>query len=557
VEKICVEKIWLKSYPPHVPAEIDPGRYPSLVTMLEESFAKYADRVAYISMGCKMTYGELDHLSRDFAAGLQNLGIAQGARVALMMPNLLQYPVCLFGVLRAGCIAVNCNPLYTARELEHQLMDSGAEAIVAVENFAATLQDALPNTVLKHVIVTSVGDMLGTVKGNLVDFILKSVKKAIPAWHIPASVRLSAVLKEGRHAGFQHVDIGPQDIAFLQYTGGTTGVAKGAMLTHRNIVSNVLQAEAWISKDLRVAEELIVTALPLYHIFALTANCLIFIMNGNTNLLIVNARDIPGMVKELGKYPFTVITGVNTLFNALLNNPDFAKLDFSKLRLTLGGGMAVQAAVAERWEKVTGTPLIQAYGLTETSPGACVNPVDQKHFNGAIGLPISSTEVSVRDDDGHELPLGEVGEICIRGPQVMAGYWQQPKETELVLGSDGFLRTGDLGYMDQQGYIFLVDRKKDMILVSGFNVYPNEVEAAVALHPGVQEVAAIGVPDERSGEAVKIIVVPKTPDLSVEALITHCRSQLTAYKVPRYVEFRKDLPHTNVGKILRRALKET
>lgn len=551
-----MEKIWLASYPAHIPADIRPEDYPSLVSLLEESFAKYADRTAYISMGRGITYRELDRLSRDFAAGLQSLGVVRGSRVALMMPNLLQYPVCLFGLLRAGCAAVNCNPLYTAHELHHQLEDSGAETIVIVENFATTLQQALPGTSIRNVIVTRMGDLLGFPKGALVDFVVKHIKKLVPKWSLPQALPLRDVLARGRKSNFQRVEIGPQDLAFLQYTGGTTGLAKGAMLSHRNIVSNVLQARAWIASAVREKQELVVTALPLYHIFALTANCLLFIVTGNTNLLIVNARDIPNLVKELGKHPFTIITGVNTLFNALLNNAGFRALDFSRLRLTLGGGMAVQAAVAQRWEQTTGMPLIQAYGLTETSPGAAVNPLDQKHFNGAIGLPISSTEIAIRDDDGNDLPLGEVGEICIRGPQVMQGYWKQPQETAHVLGADGFLRSGDLGYMDPRGYIFLVDRKKDMILVSGFNVYPNEVEDAVSQHPGVREVAAIGAPDEHSGEVVKIIVVRNDPTLTADALIAHCRTLLTRYKVPRQVEFRDELPHTNVGKVLRRALKE-
>ena len=552
-----MEKVWLASYPAHIPADIHPEDYSSLVTLLEESFAKYADRTAYLSMGRGITYRELDELTRHFAAGLQSLGVARGSRVALMMPNLLQYPVCLFGLLRAGCVAVNCNPLYTSHELHHQLQDSGAQTIVVVENFAATVQQALPGTSIRNVIVTRMGDLLGFPKGALVDFVVKRIKKLVPEWHIPQALRLHDVMTRGRQGKFRRVDLGPQDLAFLQYTGGTTGLAKGAMLSHRNIVSNVLQARAWTASAVRDTQELVVTALPLYHIFALTANCLLFIVTGNTNLLIVNARDIPNLVKELGRNPFTIITGVNTLFNALLNNADFRALDFSRLRLTLGGGMAVQASVAQRWEQTTGMPLIQAYGLTETSPGAAVNPLDQKHFNGAIGLPISSTEIAIRDDAGHDLPLGEVGEICIRGPQVMQGYWHQPDETAHVLGADGFLRTGDLGYMDPHGYVFLVDRKKDMILVSGFNVYPNEVEDAVSLHPGVREVAAIGVPSEHSGEVVKIIVVRKDPNLTAEALIEHCRGHLTNYKVPRVVEFRDELPHTNVGKVLRRALKES
>ncbi|HEX5393908.1 MAG TPA: long-chain-fatty-acid--CoA ligase [Rhodocyclaceae bacterium] len=551
-----MEKIWLKSYAKGVPAEIAPSRYPSLVAMVEESFSRFAAKTAYISMGRELSYAELDRLSQNFASYLQSIGLGKGSRVALMMPNVLQYPVCLFGLLRAGCVAVNCNPLYTARELEHQLKDSGAEAIVVVENFASTLQQALPKTAVKHVVVATVGDMLGTVKGPAINFILRKVKKVVPAWSIPGAISFNDALATGGNRTLTPVTVGPEDLAFLQYTGGTTGVSKGAMLTHRNIVSNVLQAEAWISPPVQEGCELIVTALPLYHVFALTANCLVFLMVGASNLLIVNARDIKGMVKEMGKYPFTVITGVNTLFNALLNNEDFCKLDFSRLLVTLGGGMAVQRAVAERWEKVTGKPLAQAYGLTETSPAATINPLSLSGFNDSIGLPISSTEVAIRDDHGHDVTQGQVGEICIRGPQVTSGYWQRPEETALVFHPDGFLRTGDMGYMDKDGFIFLVDRKKDMILVSGFNVYPNEVEAIAVTHPGVLEAAAIGIPDGHSGEAVKLFVVRKDPNLTAEALIAHCRTQLTAYKVPRYIEFRADLPRTNVGKILRRALKE-
>lgn len=551
-----MEKIWLKSYAMGVPAEIAPSRYPSLVAMVEESFSRFAEKTAYISMGRELSYSELDRLSKNFAAYLQSIGLGKGSRVALMMPNVLQYPVCLFGLLRAGCVAVNCNPLYTARELEHQLKDSGAEAIVVVENFAATLQQALPKTAVKHVVVATIGDMLGTVKGAAINFVLRKVKKVVPAWSIANAIPFNDALAKGSQRSFAPVAVGPEDLAFLQYTGGTTGVSKGAMLTHRNIVSNVLQCEAWISPPVQEGRELIVTALPLYHVFALTANCLVFLMIGASNLLIVNARDIKGMVKEMSKYPFTVITGVNTLFNALLNNEDFRNLDFSRLLVTLGGGMAVQRAVADRWEKVTGKPLAQAYGLTETSPAATINPLNLSGFNDSIGLPISSTEVVIRDDHGHDVTLGQVGEICIRGPQVTSGYWQRPEETALVFHPDGFLRTGDMGYMDKDGFIFLVDRKKDMILVSGFNVYPNEVEAVAALHPGVLEAAAIGVPSEHSGEAVKLFVVRKDPNLTAEALIAHCKTQLTGYKVPHLIEFRADLPRTNVGKILRRALKE-
>ena len=551
-----MERIWLKSYPQGVPADISIDHVPSLVALVEQACATYADKVAYISMDRTMTYGELDEQIRAFAGWLQSIGLKKGDRVALMMPNLLQYPVALFGTLRAGCTVVNCNPLYTPRELEHQMKDCGATAIVIVENFAHTLEQVIAHTAIKHVVVTPMGEMLGGVKGALVNFVVRYVKKLVPAWKLPGAIKFKEALARGRRHGAQPVALNHDDVAFLQYTGGTTGVSKGAMLTHGNIASNVMQAHAWIKPVVRDGEEFIITALPLYHIFALTANCLTFVMIGARNLLIANPRDIPGFVKEWGKYPVTVVTGVNTLFNALLDNPDFAKLDFSTMNVTLGGGMAVQAPVAERWLKTVGVPLLQAYGLTETSPAATINPLDMHEFNGAIGLPISSTEVSIRDDHGKEVSQGQVGEICIRGPQVMAGYWQRPEETALVLGADGFLRTGDIGYVDPKGFVFLVDRKKDMILVSGFNVYPNEVEEAVAMHPGVREVAAIGVPDEHSGEAVKIFVVRKDAAVNERALIEHCRGLLTGYKIPKHVEFRDDLPRTNVGKILRRALKE-
>jgi long-chain acyl-CoA synthetase len=550
-----MEKIWLQSYPAGVPAEIDIEHIPSLVALFEQACSTYADKVAYISMGKEMTYRQLEADSMAFAGWLQSKGLKKGDRVALMMPNLLQYPVALFGTLRAGCIVVNCNPLYTPRELEHQLKDSGATAIVIVENFAHTLDQIVAHTAVKHIIVTPMGEMLG-VKGHIVNFVVRHVKKLVPAWDLPGAIRFNSALAAGRKQGWQPVPLAREDIAFLQYTGGTTGVSKGAMLTHANIASNVTQAYRWIKPVIREGEELILTALPLYHIFALTANCLTFLMVGAKNLLIANPRDIPGFVKEWGKYPVTVVTGVNTLFNALLNNPDFAKLDFSTMRVTLGGGMAVQGPVAERWLKVVGVPLLQAYGLTETSPAATINPLDMHEFNGAIGLPISSTEVSIRDDVGSEVPQGQIGEICIRGPQVMKGYWQRPDETDLVFHPDRFLRTGDMGYVDKKGFVFLVDRKKDMILVSGFNVYPNEVEEAVAMHPGVRDVAAIGVADEHSGEAVKIFVVRKDPSVTEKMLIEHCRGLLTGYKCPKHVEFRDDLPRTNVGKILRRALKE-
>lgn len=550
-----MERIWLNSYPEGIPHDIDIEHIPSLVALFEDACAKYGDQVAYISMGKEMTYRQLDEESKHFAGWLQSLGLKKGERVALMMPNLLQYPVALFGTLRAGCVVVNCNPLYTPRELEHQLKDSGATAIVIVENFAHTLQQAIARTVIKHVVVTPMGELLG-LKGLLVNFVVRHVKKLVPAWKLPGSVNFKATLAAGQRHGWKPVPLDRDDIAFLQYTGGTTGVSKGAMLTHGNIASNVTQAYNWIRPVVHEGKEFIITALPLYHIFALTANCLTFLMIGAKNLLIANPRDIPGFVKEWSKYPVSVVTGVNTLFNALLNNPEFAKLDFSSMNVTLGGGMAVQAPVAERWLKTVGVPLMQAYGLTETSPAATINPLDMQEFTGSIGLPISSTEISIRDDYGCEVPTTQIGEICIRGPQVMKGYWNRADETAHVFYPDGFLRTGDVGYIDQKGFVFLVDRKKDMILVSGFNVYPNEVEEAVAMYPGIIDVAAIGVPDEHSGEAVKVFVVRKDPKITERDLIEQCRKVLTGYKIPKHVEFRDDLPRTNVGKILRRALKE-
>ncbi len=551
-----MDKIWLKSYAKSVPPEIGPLAENSLAELMENSCEKFADKTAYISMGKKMTYAELNEQSRAFAAWLQSIGHTKGSRVALMMPNILQYPVCLFGTLRAGCVVVACNPLYTARELEHQIKDSGAETIVVVENFARTVEQILPKVNLKHVVVTPLGEMLGPIKGTLVNFVIKYVKKMVPKWQIPGALNVRQTLQIGRAQRFVKPDITLDDLAFLQYTGGTTGVAKGAMLSHRNIVSNVTQAHAWISPPVREGCEIILTALPLYHIFALTANCLTFLKLGATNVLIANPRDIPGFIKEMKRYPFTVMTGVNTLFNALIHHPDFATVDFSNLMVTLGGGMAVQKPVADRWRDITKSPLVQAYGLTETSPAATINPLAQMEFSPSIGLPISSTEVSIRDDAGAELGIGQVGEICIRGPQVTKGYWGRPDETALVFYSDGYLRTGDMGYIDENGFVFLVDRKKDMILVSGFNVYPNEVEEVVASHPGVREVAAVGVPSEHSGESVKIFVVRKDPNLTAADIIAHCRKQLTSYKVPHQVEFRDDLPKTNVGKVLRRALKE-
>ncbi|MBI4740518.1 MAG: long-chain-fatty-acid--CoA ligase [Betaproteobacteria bacterium] len=553
-----MEKIWLQSYQKGVPAEVELDEFQSLGEMFEKSVAQFRERVAYINMGAEISYGEIDALSRDFAAYLQSvLKLPKGSRVALMMPNVLQYPVCMFGALRGGYTVVNCNPLYTPRELEHQLKDSGAEAIIILENFAHTLEQVVARTPVKHVVVARLGDMLGFPKRAIVNFVVKYVKKMVPHWSLPGHVDFGTTLAKGAGGEFKPVDVAQEDLAFLQYTGGTTGLSKGAMLTHRNILANVTQAHAWIRPAIPDdSHELIVTALPLYHIFALTANCFTFFKIGASNLLITNPRDIPGFAAELAKYPFTVITGVNTLFNALLNNDAFKALNFSTLKLTLGGGMAVQRAVAENWKRVTGKPLIEAYGLTETSPAATMNPLDIPEYNGSIGLPISSTEVAIRNDDGADMPLGERGELCIRGPQVMKGYYQRPEETANVLMADGFLRTGDVAVMEASGFVRIVDRKKDMILVSGFNVYPNEVEDVVALHPGVLEVAAIGVPDEKAGEAVKIFVVKKDPALTAEALIAHCRENLTGYKVPHQVEFRTDLPKTNVGKILRRELRE-
>ncbi len=550
-----MEKIWLKHYPKGVPAEIDINEYKSVRDVFEESATKFATRPAFTCMGKSITFADLDRLSAAFGVYLQANGCKKGTRVALMMPNILQYPVCLFGALRAGCTVVNVNPLYTARELEHQLTDSGAEVIVVVENFARTVAEVLGRTKVRRVIVTSIGELLGF-KGIVVDLVLRRVKKMIPAWSIPEAVRLSDALAAGRTGKLERPALAHDDIAFLQYTGGTTGVAKGAVLLHRNIVANLLQARAWVRPFLSSEREVIITPLPLYHIFSLTANCLTFMTLGGENILIPNPRDIPGLVKEMGTVKFTGMTGVNTLFNALVNNPEFGKLDFSTMRWTLGGGMAVQEAVAVRWKEVTGCTLSEAYGLTETSPAATINPLDLPAYNGSIGLPISSTEVTLRDDAGKDVALGQPGEICIRGPQVMAGYWNRPDETAKVMTADGFFMTGDIGVMDERGFIKIVDRKKDMILVSGFNVYPNEIEGVVAMHPGVLECAAVGVPDAKSGEAVKLFVVKKDASLTKDDVLKHCREHLTGYKMPRDVEFRADLPKTNVGKILRRELRD-
>ena len=550
-----MEKIWLKSYPPGWPKEVTWNQYPSVGALFEDSCKKFADRPAFHCMGKTIGFAELDRMSRDFAAWLQAKGLPKGTRVALMMPNVLQYPVALFGTLRAGYTVVNVNPLYTARELEHQLKDSGAEAIVILENFAHTLQEVRAKTPVKHVVVTSLGDMLG-VKGMIVNFVVRNVKKMVPAFDLPGALSWSDVLSEGAGKPMKPFEVGHEDIAFLQYTGGTTGVSKGAMLLHRNILANVEQAAGNLSSALGGELPVIITALPLYHIFSLTVNCLLMAKMGGLNILITNPRDIPAFVKELGKHRYNMITGVNTLFNAFLHNPDFAKLDFSYVKLCVGGGMAVQKAVADRWKEVTGKVLLEGYGLTETSPVATMNPHDLKGYTGSIGIPVPSTDIALRDDDRKDVPLGQPGEICIRGPQVMKGYWQRPEETAKVIGPDGFLYTGDIGVMDDKGFVRIVDRKKDMILVSGFNVYPNEIEQVVAMMPGVLEVAAIGVPDEHSGEVPKLFIVKKDPALTEADVLKHCHEQLTGYKRPKYVEFRTDLPKTNVGKILRRALRD-
>jgi long-chain acyl-CoA synthetase len=550
-----MERIWLKSYPPGVAPEVRSDEFNSIGALFEASSRSFAARPAYHCMGKTLGFAELDRLSGAFGAWLQATGLKKGARVALMMPNCLQYPIAMFGALRAGYIVVNVNPLYTARELEHQLRDSGAEAIVILENFARTLQEVLPRTSVRHVVLAALGDLLGA-KGALVNFVVRRVKKLVPAFQLPAARRFNAVLGEGAGKPFAPFAIGPDDIAFLQYTGGTTGVSKGAMLLHRNILANIAQVEGWLSLALGGETPAIITALPLYHIYSLTVNCLLMLRVGGYSILITNPRDIPGFVKELGKHRYNMITGVNTLFNALLHNPQFGKLDFSALRVASGGGMAVQKAVAEKWHQVTGTTLLEGYGLTETSPVATMNPFNLEGFSGSIGVPIPSTDIAIRDDAGKNLPLGEAGEICIRGPQVMKGYWQRPDETAKQFWPDGYLRTGDVGVMDAKGFIRIVDRKKDMILVSGFNVYPNEIEQVVAMHPGVLECAVIGVEDEHSGEVPKVFVVKKDPNLTEQDVLEHCRKELTGYKRPKYVEFRAELPKTNVGKILRRALRE-
>jgi long-chain acyl-CoA synthetase len=554
---MTIERPWLSSYTANTPHEIDINEFPSIISVLDGAIKDYADRPAFSNFGKQLTYGDIDRLSAQFANYLiHELKLKKGDRVALMMPNVLQYPIAIFGVLRAGLTVVNTNPLYTARELKHQLVDSGASVLLVMENFAATAQEIIADTKVKQVITTSIGEMLG-VKGLLVNFVLRHVKHAVPAYDLPGSVSFKSTLELGKKHVLPKVDLRHEDIAFLQYTGGTTGVAKGAMLSHGNLVANMMQSSAWLGTDLKYGKEIIITALPLYHIFALTANCLVFMKFGGLNYLITNPRDMPGFVKELKTSNFTAITGVNTLFNGLLNTPGFDQLDFSKVTFALGGGMAVQRAVAERWKKVTGVTLIEAYGLTETSPACCMNPMDLKEFNGAIGLPISSTICCLKDDDGNIVTGDDVGELCVKGPQVMVGYWQRPDETAKVIDADGWLHTGDIARMDAKGFFYIVDRKKDMILVSGFNVFPNEIEDVVAAMPGVLEVAAVGVPDEKAGEAVKLVVVKKDPKLTADDIKAYCRENLTGYKQPRVIEFRTELPKTNVGKILRRELRDS
>ncbi len=548
-----MDRVWLKSYPEGVPAEVDLGRLRTLSQLIDEGCAQYADSIAYVQMGRSLTYRQLDELSRRFAAYLQKTArLAKGERFAIMLPNVLQYPIAMFAALRSGLVVVNTNPLYTAPELEHQLMDSGATAILVLENFAHVVQKVLPRTQLKHVFVTSVGDLLGFPKSAIVNYVVRKRRKQVPPWDMSGAVSFKAALAAGDQ--FDPVDIQAADLAYLQYTGGTTGVAKGAMLTHANVSANILQSEAWVRPHFKESATLI-TPIPLYHIFALTANCLLFFRLGWRNILIINPRDFPAVIKELKKYPFSFISGVNTLFNALLHTPGFDTVDFSRLRITLGGGMAVQASVAKRWKEVTGKILTQAWGLTETSPAACINP-PLEDFNGSIGLPIPSTDLAIKDDSGTDLPIGEIGEICVQGPQVTLGYWNRPDETAKVMLPGGWLRTGDIGRMDQRGYVFIEDRKKDMILVSGFNVYPNEVEAIAASHPGILEAAAVAQADEHSGEVVALFVVRKDPTLTERAVIDFCRQSLAAYKLPRHVYFRDELPKSNVGKILRKALRE-
>ena len=554
-----IDRFWLKSYPPGVPAEIDPSSYASLVDLIDQSIGRNRDRAAFSCMGQTLGYAEFDRMAQSLAAWLQARGLKPGARVAIMMPNVLQYPVAMLAILRAGCVVVNVNPLYTARELEHQLVDAGAEAVIILENFCHVLAEVLERTPVRHVVVASLGELLG-LKGTLVNFVVRHVKKMVPAWHLPQARRFADVLAEGARLTLTPVALRADDLAFLQYTGGTTGVSKGAALSHRNLIANTLQTEVWSHPGLKrppaIENGVMVCALPLYHIYALTACFLFGVQTNAMVLLIVNPRDVKAVLKDLSKVRFTVFPAVNTLYNAILHHADFGTVDWSSLRVANAGGMAVQQSVAERWFAATGCPIIEGYGLSETSPVATCNPSDATSFSGTVGLPLPSTDVAIRDDAGVDVPLGERGEICVRGPQVMTGYWNRPDETARVMSADGYFKTGDIGIMNAAGYVKIVDRKKDMILVSGFNVYPNEVEDVVAMHPGVLEVAAVGVPDEYSGEVVKIFVVRKDPSLTAEALIAFCRGQLTGYKTPRHVEFRHDLPKSNVGKILRRELRD-
>jgi long-chain acyl-CoA synthetase len=550
-----VEKIWLKNYDPSIPTEINPDRYSSLVDIFEQSVEKFATNTSYINMGSSITFKELNILSRDFAAYLQNCGLKKGDAVAIMMPNLLQYPIALFGILRAGMVVVNVNPLYTPRELQHQLKDSDAKAIIIVENFAHTLAEVITATNVQTVLLTSLGDLLPPFKRLLTNFVVKHVKKLVPAYKLPAASSFTKALKSGQHSTYKRPELIGDDIAFLQYTGGTTGVSKGAMLSHRNMVANLEQISSILEVVIKPGKDLVVTALPLYHIFALQANCLTFVKYGCSNLLITNPRDMSGFVKELSHYPFTVLTGVNTLFNGLINTQGFAELDFSKLNFALGGGMAVQRAVAERWQKITGHVLLEGYGLTECCPVVTVNPPQLKEYKGSIGLPLPSTDIKLVDDEGIEVALGQIGEMLVKGPQVMKGYLNRPDATNEII-VDGWLATGDIARCDEDGYFYIVDRKKDMILVSGFNVYPNEIEEVAAMHPDVVEVAAVGVPHESTGELVKLFVVRRNSELNEQMVIDHCRKNLTGYKVPKKVEFRDELPKSNVGKILRRELRD-
>ena len=551
-----MDKVWLKSYPPGVPEEIDIDAYRSVAEIFEQAVASYGDKPSFSNLGTTLTYNEMARYTSDLGSYLQNLpGMQKGDRVAIMMPNVLQNPISIFATLRAGFTVVNTNPLYTARELRHQLQDSGAKVIIVMENFCHTLTEVIADTPIEHVVTTQLGDMLKFPKSLIVNLVVKYVKKMVPAFSLPGRIIFKDALQQGARKQLQPVSCSHEDLAFLQYTGGTTGVAKGAMLTHRNMIANMQQASAWIKGSVVEGEEIIITALPLYHIFSLTANCLTFMKIGALNYLITNPRDMPGFVKELQNQPFSVITGVNTLFVGLMNTPGFEEINFSRLKLTLGGGMAVQQAVAERWKKKTGAPLLEAYGLTETSPAVCINPLTLVEFSGSIGLPVPSTEVSIQDEDGNLLEQGKTGELCVRGPQVMKGYWQRDDETAKVLSADGWLKTGDVAVMDEAGFFRIVDRLKDMILVSGFNVYPNEIEAVIASHEGVLEVGVIGEPDDSCGEVVKAVIVKKDQGLTREAVIAHCREFLTAYKVPKVIEFRDELPKTNVGKILRRELR--